>query len=151
MSSHPLAKIQNAAVGMGLLGGLLVIVGATLPWLETGGVKRSVFTLARVANELGLLNETHKKLPVYALLAMPFLAPTTLILWSLQLRVATYFVLLIIALIGTLSGAAGVIFSSGLLGPLVTLIGGVFALTGTVSAAILHLRSGRSETTPTLI
>lgn len=140
MKSNYQSPAQHGAIGLGLFGGLVVIVGAALPWLDTGGVKRSIFTLARVANELGLLDQTQKKLAVYALLAMPFLAPLALIAWSVRMRVATYVALFLIAVIGTLSGIAGIVFSSGLTGPIVTFVGGVFSLTGATAAALLHGR-----------
>jgi hypothetical protein len=141
---------QHVAVGLGLVGGLLVIVGAALPWLDTGGVRRSVFTLARVANELGLLDQTRKKVAVYALLAMPFLAPIALISWSMRWRIVTYLVVFLIATVGILSGIAGLLFSKGLLGPKVTFVGGVFALIGGIGAAVFHQRNQRSESNDSL-
>jgi hypothetical protein len=111
-----------------LLGGVGVIAGAALPWLETGGVARSVFTLARVASELGLLDRPGRKLAVYSLLGVPLLVPFALILLSLGLRKLSGLVLVVIGLLGAGSGAAGLAFGAGQLGPPVALASGVIAL-----------------------
>jgi hypothetical protein len=115
-----------------LLGGAVVIVGAALPWLETGGVSRSVFTLARVASELGLLDRPGRKLAVYSLLGVPLLVPLALILLSLGLRKLAGLVLIVIGLLGTGSGAAGLAFGAGQLGPPVALAGGIVALVAAI-------------------
>lgn len=117
----------------GLVGGAGVIVGAALPWLETGGVSRSVFTLARVASEIGLLDRPGRKLAVYSLLSVPLLVPIALILMSLGLRKLAGLILLVIGLLGIASGAAGLAFGAGQLGPPVAFAAGLVAL---VAAAV---------------
>jgi hypothetical protein len=111
-----------------LAGGIAVIAGAALPWLETGGVARSVFTLARVASELGLLDRAVRKVAVYSLLGVPLLVPFALILLSLGLRKLAGLVLILVGMLGTGSGAAGLAFGAGQLGPPVALAGGLIAL-----------------------
>ena len=111
-----------------LVGGVGVIAGAALPWLETGGVGRSVFTLARVASELGLLDRPGRKLAVYSLLGVPLLVPIALISLSLRFRKTAGLVLIAIGLLGVGSGAAGLAFGAGQLGPPVALVGGLIAL-----------------------
>jgi hypothetical protein len=116
-----------------LVGGVGVIVGAALPWLETGGVARSIFTLARVASELGLLDRPGRKLAVYSLLGVPLLVPTALILMSLRFRKLAGLVLIVTGVLGIGSGTAGLAFGAGQIGPPVALVGGAVAL---VAAAI---------------
>ncbi len=118
-----------------LFGGAGVIAGAALPWLETGGVSRSVFTLARVASELGLLDRPGRKLAVYSLLGVPLLVPFALILLSFGLRKLAGSVLVVIGLLGSGSGAAGLAFGAGQLGPPVALAGGLVALVAAVVGA----------------
>ena len=118
-----------------LVGGVGVIGGAALPWLETGGVARSVFTLARVASELGLLDRPGRKLAVYSLLGVPLLVPLALIALSLRLRKLAGAVLIVIGLLGVLSGAAGLAFGAGQLGPPVALVGGLLCLVAAVVGA----------------
>ncbi len=118
-----------------LVGGVGVIAGAALPWLETGGVARSIFTLARVASELGLLDRPGRKLAVYGLLGVPLLVPFALILLSVGLRKLAGLVLIIIGLLGTGSGAAGLAFGAGQLGPPVALAGGLVSLVAAVVGA----------------
>ncbi len=118
-----------------LAGGVGVIAGAALPWLETGGVARSVFTLARVASELGLLDRPGRKLAVYSLLGVPLLVPLALILLSLGLRKISGLVLIVTGLLGTGSGGAGVVFGFGQVGPPVALVGGLIALVAAVVGA----------------
>jgi hypothetical protein len=118
-----------------LAGGVAVVAGAALPWLETGGVARSVFTLARVASELGLLDRAGRRVAVYSLLSVPLLVPFALILLSLGLRKLAGLVLILIGLLGTGSGAAGLAFGAGQLGPPVSLSGGLIALIAAVVGA----------------
>jgi hypothetical protein len=118
-----------------LVGGVGVIAGAALPWLETGGVARSVFTLARVASELGLLDRPGRKLAVYSLLGVPLLVPIALIALSLRFRKIAGLVLIVIGLLGVGSGAAGLAFGAGQLGPPVALVGGLIALVASVVGA----------------
>ena len=123
--------------GYGCMGDIVVgvIGGAALPWLETGGVARSVFTLARVASELGLLDRPGRKLAVYSLLGVPLLVPLALIALSLRLRKLAGVVLIVIGLLGVLSGAAGLAFGAGQLGPPVALVGGLLCLVAAVVGA----------------
>jgi hypothetical protein len=118
-----------------LVGGVGVVAGAALPWLETGGVARSVFTLARVASELGLLDRPGRKLAIYSLLGVPLLVPLALILLSVGLRKISGLVLIVIGLLGTGSGAAGLVFGFGQVGPPVALAGGLVALVAAVVGA----------------
>jgi hypothetical protein len=133
MSSEPRGN-DRWLIGA-LVGGVGVIAGAALPWLETGGVARSVFTLARVASELGLLDRPGRKLAVYSLLGVPLLVPGALILLSLGLRKLAGLVLVAVGLLGTGSGAAGLAFGAGQLGPPVALVGGLVALVAAIVGA----------------
>jgi hypothetical protein len=125
-----------------LVGGVGVIAGAALPWLETGGVARSVFTLARVASELGLLDRPGRKLAIYSLLGVPLLVPLALIALSVGLRKVAGLILIVIGLLGTGSGAAGLAFGFGQVGPPVALAGGLLAL---VAAAVGAFRRFPTE------
>lgn len=110
-------------------------MGAALPWLKTGGVARSVFTLARVANELGLLDRPERRAAVYGLLGVPLLAPIALILLSLRLRKLAALVLIIVGLLGLGAGGAGLFFGAGQIGPPVAFVGGIVAFLAAIPGA----------------
>lgn len=131
-----------------LIGGVGVVVGAALPWLETGGVARSIFTLARVASELGLLDRPGRKLAVYSLLGVPLLVPMALILMSLRLRKLAGLVLVVIGVLGVGSGGAGLVFGAGQIGPPVALVGGVVALVASAIGAFRRSPQNQASNPP---
>ncbi len=126
-----------AGVGLSLLGGVGVIVGSALPWVGIGGVNRSAFTLARVANEMNVFERRSQRFAVYTLLMTPVLVPLGLFLVSIGWRRSSAFALFIVGLIGLASGGVGVWASIGHgRGPIVTATGGALALVGSCLVAL---------------
>jgi hypothetical protein len=127
-----------------VVGALGLPIGAALPWVLSGQAKKSAFSLAKTARELGLVqaagdlgiaNETVVKLLLWTLFASPLLAGLLVLLFVFGQRVLAASVSLLIGLIGVIGGGAGTIFGEGgLIGPPVTLASGIVALIGTVLA-----------------
>ena len=135
-------------IGLSLLGGVLVVVGSALPWIGIGGVNRSAFTLARVANELHVFERKSQRFAVYTLLTTPVLVPLGLFLVSVGWHRSSAFALFIVGVVGLAAGGVGVWASIGHgLGPIVTVIGGGSALIGSCVVA-LFARTRNSATGP---
>ena len=120
------------AVGALAVGGaVMVIVGAALPWLDLGGVKRSAFTMARIANELGVLDTSERKFAVRALLVTPIIASLVVLLLGLgRVRLAGL-VGLPLGVAGLGAGTIGTRFSPTTpAGPYVCLVGGAIGILG---------------------
>lgn len=123
--------LRHVGAGMAILGGIAVIVGSALPWVGIGGVDRSAFTLARVANEMNVFERRSQRLVVYALLSTPVLTPLGVLLFSVGWRRLCALSLFICGVIGSASGGVGTwaSISTGS-GPIVTALGGVSAVLG---------------------
>lgn len=133
-------KVSVLGVGLSLAGGIGVVIGSALPWVGTRGVERSAFTLARMANEMNVFERRSQQFAVYTLLITPVLVPLGLLLVSIGWRRTSAFVLFICGLIGLASGGVGLWASTGQrYGPMVTAIGGAFALFG---GSVMALSAG---------
>lgn len=114
-----------------MAGAAAVVAGAALPWLDTGGVKRSAFTMARIANELGVLDTGARRFAVTALLFTPIIACAVLFLLSLGRNRLGGLVALPLGIAGLGAGTIGTRFSpSTLVGPYVCLVGGALCILG---------------------
>lgn len=140
VAGRPIAKIAPA---LALFGSVLVVVGASLPWIQTGRVRRSAFTVVRVANEIGVFERSSERVAVLTLLAAPAVASLGLFLTSVGLRRIGSICYLGVGALGLAIGLFGLRFSSaGLPGPMVTAIGGGLAVIGSL-ASLLVTRSPR--------
>ncbi len=112
-------------------GAAAVVVGAALPWLDTGGVKRSAFTMARIANELGVLDTSERKFAVRALLVTPIVASLVVLLLGLGRARLSGLVGLLLGVAGLGAGTVGTRFSPiTVAGPYVCLVGGAVCILG---------------------
>lgn len=110
-----------------------MIVGSALPWFGLGGVNRSAFTLARVANEMGVFEKRSQRIVVYSLWCTPVFVPLALVLFSVGWRRSSAVCLFLVGLIGTPAGFFALKVSIGReVGPMVTAVGGLLALLGSI-------------------
>jgi hypothetical protein len=131
------ASARHIGAALALAGGVGVVVGSALPWVGVGGVQRSAFTLARVANEMHVFERRSQRIAVYALLSTPALVPFGLVLLSLGWRRTSAAALVLCGLIGLVAGGAGSLASiGGGFGPIVTALGGVATLVGSFLLAV---------------
>ena len=131
--------LSASAVVVGAVG---IPVGAALPWVLSGQAKKSAFSLAKSARELGLAraaadlgiaNESVVRAFLWTLFASPLVAGLIVLLLAFGQRMVVGIMSLIVGLIGAVGGAAGMAFSNAsLCGPPVTLTAGVAALGGAV-------------------
>jgi hypothetical protein len=113
---------------VGLVG---MVVGAALPWFGTGPVKRSAFTLIRVANELEVFENRLHRVGVSALLITPLLTGFVIVCLGLRWQKAAGLFALLCALLGVVAGGFGTRISGGsAIGPIVTLIAALAAAIG---------------------
>lgn len=134
-----------AACAVAVMGGIVVIAGSALPWIETGGRQRSAFTLIRVIHDLDVLETTRQRIAVSSLLAVPVLIPLAVVLLASGWRRCAAAAVGVGALIGLVAGGIGTRFSgTGLPGPIVTLVGAILAL-GAVLTALMAGRRDRSD------
>ena len=124
-------RLQLAAGLLAVLGSVGVVLGAALPWLETGRVKRSVFTMARIASEIGVLDTSTRRAAVTMLLFTPVVASAVVLLIGLGRPRFAGAVALPLGVAGLGAGTIGTKFSANhLIGPYVCLGAGVVCLVG---------------------
>lgn len=124
-------RLQLAAGLLAVLGSVGVVLGAALPWLETGRVKRSVFTMARIASEIGVLDTSTRRAAVTVLLFTPVVASAVVLLIGLGRPRFAGAVALPLGVAGLGAGTIGTKFSANhLIGPYVCLGAGVVCLVG---------------------
>ena len=124
-------RLQFAAGMLAVLGSVGVVLGAALPWLETGRVKRSVFTMARIASEIGVLDSSTRRAAVTALLFTPVVASVVVLLIGLGRPRSAGAVALPLGVAGLGAGTIGTKFSPNhLIGPYVCLGAGVVCIVG---------------------
>jgi len=130
-------NVGAVGAGLALLGGIGVIVGSAMPWVGLGGVERSAFTLARVANEMEVFERRSQRMALYALWSTPVIVPLGLVLLSVGRRRLSALVWVLGALVGVASGGIGTWASIARgPGPIVTALGGLFALFGSCLLAV---------------
>jgi hypothetical protein len=102
-------------------------------------VRRSAFTVVRVANEIGVFEQRSQRIAVLTMLATPAVASLGLLLLSIGRRRLAAVCLLLVGLLGLVIGVIGMRFASrssaSLPGPMVTTMGGVISVLGAVFAA----------------
>ena len=124
-------RVNFVVAALAVGGAGAVVAGAALPWLDSGGVKRSAFTMARIANELGVLDTSVRKTAVTALLVTPVVASLVVLLLGLGRTRLSGFVGLLLGIAGLGAGTVGTRFSSTTLaGPYVCLVGGAVCILG---------------------
>lgn len=147
-NAHRLGLLARKGA-LAVLGGVAVVAGSALPWVATGTVERSAFTLARVANELAIFERRSQRVAVYALLSTPVLVPLGLVFLAVEWRRFAAASLAVCGLIGLISGALGGWGSNGsTIGPMVTGTGGALALVGSFflgRAAAPETQRGRND------
>ena len=117
-----------------------VSLGAALPWLEIGGVRRSAFSLARHASELGLVDTPGARAAVIALFLSPAALGVVVIVLAMGWRKTLAAVGAALGLVAWLTGLVGLRFdSTSRQGPLVTALAGSSCLIGAL--AVLTARS----------
>jgi hypothetical protein len=115
----------------------------------SGSARKSAFSLAKTARELGLAqaagdlgiaNETLVRVLLWMLFASPLLAGVLVLLFAFGRRTIAAAVSVLIALTWVVGGAAGTFLGdSGLWGPPVTFVAGLAALVGAI--LVLRLRT----------
>lgn len=119
-----------------------VVLGAALPWVETGRARRSVFTMARIASELGVLDTGTRRSAVTALLFTPVVASIVVLLLGLGRARLAGFVAVPLGMAGLGAGTLGTKFSPNhLIGPYVCLGAGVMCLAGAWGLVFLSKRA----------
>lgn len=125
---------SRAVIGVGALavvGCAGVVLGAALPWLDTGGVRRSAFTMARIANEFGVIDTPVRRGAIVALLFTPIVASIVVLLLALHRTRLAGLLSLPMGIAGLGSGTIGTRFTSKHLpGPLVCLAAGALCIVG---------------------
>ena len=117
----------------------VVVSGVLLPWHRSGGVRRNGFALARVADDLGLVSSSPRRVLFVAVFLLPLLAALVLggaaLGWPRAVGSATICV-------GVLALAATMVVQQAIgvsqVGPVVTGLAGVAAL----GCGALTLRRG---------
>jgi hypothetical protein len=117
-----------------IVGAIAIPFGAALPWYRIGSVRRSAFSLARHASELGLIETTGARAAVVALFLSPAVLGVVVIVvamgWRRTLGVLAGF----LGLAAWLTGIVGLRFDSVTKqGPLVTSLGGSCCLIGALA------------------
>ncbi len=146
-----LSLVGEKAVEMGVgalavIGSAGVVAGAALPWLDTGGVRRSAFTMARIASELGVLDTTMRRTAVSVLLVTPVAAGVVVLLLGLGRLRLSGFAALPLGVLGLGAGVVGTQFGPPrLVGPYVCIVAGAVCLLGAWGLVFLPGRSRRSR------
>jgi hypothetical protein len=134
---------NRVGVVLAVAGPIGVVVGAALPWFETGPARRSAFTLIRVANELDVFEVRLHRLGVSALLATPVLAGLVVLALGLRWTRVAGLVALVAAAFGLVAGGFGITISGAIIiGPIVTLAAAVMAAVGGVLLVMTRIRTG---------
>ncbi len=138
---------QRVLPAAAVLGGGLVILGSSLPWIASGRTKYSAFSGARIARELNVLQGTGQRWAVIALLLTPVFVPLGFIFLTVGMRRIGAFALFLVGGLGVAAGALVARVSGEVLsGPIVSLIGGSIA---TISSLLLIvLRNKRVDIRP---
>ena len=120
-----------AGRGFVLAGAAGVPVGAALPWLPSGGVRRSAFSLARHASQLGIVDTPGARAAVVALFLSPAVFGVVVIATALGWRRRLALLSATLGLVAWGTGLIGLRFGSTTkLGPLVTALAGSSCLIG---------------------
>lgn len=130
------------SVAAAVIGAFGIPAGAALPWVLSGQAEKSVFSLAksarelglaRVAADLGIVNETVVRAMLWTLFGTPLLAGLVVLLLACGQRLVVGLVSLIAGAIGVVGGGVGLVFANApLWGPRVTLAGGISAIVGAI-------------------
>ena len=138
---------MEVSVGaLAVLGSAGVVTGAALPWIDTGGVRRSAFTMARIASEFGVLDTTMRRVAVSVLLVTPAAAGLVVLLLGLGRLRLSGLAALPLGVLGLGAGIVGSQFGPRRLpGPYLCIVAGVVCLLGAWGLVFLPGRSRRSR------
>ena len=126
---------------IGLIGAVvgtwIVVIGAAMPWLTTGRVRRSAFAVARSARNLGLAEAPERRLALVLLFATPALAGVVLLALSAGKRPVALGVAGAIGALGVVGTFVGTQLPGNHgVGPYVSGSGGMLSILGIVITAI---------------
>ena len=117
-----------------LLGAAGVPLGAALPWLAIGSVRRSAFSLARHASELGLVETPGARAAVVALFLSPAVLGVVVIVMAMGWRRTLAGLTAGLGVVAWTTGLIGLRFGSTTKqGPLVTALAGSCCLIGALA------------------
>lgn len=117
-----------------LLGAAGVPLGAALPWLAIGSVRRSAFSLARHASELGLVETPGARAAVVALFLSPAVLGVAVIVLAMGWRRTLAGLAAGLGIVAWTTGLIGLRFGSTTKqGPLVTALAGSCCLIGALA------------------
>src|SRR4051794_32795422 len=115
--------VASAVIACGAL-----VVGVVLPWHDSGSVHRNAFALARVADDLGLVDTGPRRVLLVAVFLVPLLAALALLAAALDRPRLTGLFTSLAGLVGLTSAVVDLNLSgSRLVGPAVTVAAGVVA------------------------
>ena len=116
-------------VAIALLSDATLVVGASLPWHRSGSVVRNAFALARVADDLGLVDTGPRRALLVAVFLLPLLGALAMFAASVRrVRVTGAFTSLA-GVVGLTSAAVDLNLSGcRLVGPATTIAAGVVAI-----------------------
>ena len=122
-------RTTNVVVALVVIANGALVVGAALPWHQSGSRVRNAFALARVADDLGLVDTGPRRVLLVAVFLVPLLAALTLLAATLDKRRVTGLFTSFAGVVGLTSAAVDLNLSgSRLVGPAVTLAAGLVAM-----------------------
>ena len=119
----------KVVVAVGVVANAALVGGAALPWHHSGARQRNAFALARVADDLGLVDTGPRRALLVAVYLLPLLAAFTLLAATLDRRRVTGLFTAFAGVVGLTSAAVDLNLSgSRLVGPAVTIAAGLVAM-----------------------
>jgi hypothetical protein len=125
----PRRRTTDVVVAVGVAADLGLLAGALLPWHQSGTVHRNAFALAKVADDIGLVDTTQRRVLLVAVLLLPLVGGLAFLAATLgRLRVSG----VCTAVAGTIgltsTAVASRLAGSRLIGPAVTAAAGIVAV-----------------------
>jgi hypothetical protein len=122
-------RTTSVVVAIGVIASAALIGGAALPWHQSGSRVRNAFALARVADDLGLVDTGPRRVLLVAVFLLPLLAALALLAMTLDRRRVAGGFTAFAGIVGLTSAAVDLNLSgSRLVGPAVTIAAGLVAV-----------------------